>query len=267
MPGNFLISHLIAKVRIGGLAWLGSVVRYRILSIKPNITQSVLDVSQNRVGLEIGGPSKLFKKGNILPAYSRAKQIDNVNFSRVTAWESDLFDGGEFHFNPAKPPGRQFLREATLLDGIPDATYDFVLSSHCLEHLANPLAALREWARVTRDGGHLLLILPDPQGTFDHRRPITTIDHLRHDFTQHTGEDDLTHLPEIVDLHHLALDRHAGSPEQFRARCALNRENRCMHHHVFNLELMRKALHETGWNVLETEKVAPIHLIALAKKI
>jgi hypothetical protein len=40
-----------------------------------------------------------------------------------------------------------------------------------------------------------------------------------------------------------------------------------MHHHVFNLELIREALHETGWSVLETERVAPIHLITLAKKV
>jgi len=217
--------------------------------------------------LEIGGPSRVFARKNILPVYPEAFRIDNINFANATAWESGLCEGGDFVFNPAKSPGRQFLREATRLDGIPDTAYDFVLSSHCLEHVANPLAALREWARVTRGGGHLLLILPDPQGTFDHRRPITTIDHLRQDLAENTGEDDLTHLPEIVALHNLALDRHAGSPEEFRARCALNRENRCMHHHVFNLELMREVLRETGWDVLETERAAPIHLIALAKKV
>lgn len=259
--------HLIARMRYGGISSLTASLRARLHPTQASIAPLVATATKDRVGLEIGGPSRVFERKNILPFYPEAKRIDNVNFSHATAWESGLRDGGNFVFDATKPPGRQFLREATRLEGIPDASYDFVLSSHCLEHVANPLAALREWGRVTRDGGHLVLILPDPQGTFDHRRPITTMEHLREDFALNTGEDDLTHLPEIVDLHDLALDRHAGSPEQFRARCALNRENRCMHHHVFNLDLIREILRETGWGVLETETVRPIHLIALAKKV
>ena len=36
----------------------------------------------------------------------------------------------------------------TSLDGIDDASYDVVLASHTLEHIANPLRALSEWRRV-----------------------------------------------------------------------------------------------------------------------
>lgn len=255
-----------ARIRHGGIPWLTTALRARLWPTSPALTPTATGATRNRIGLEIGGPSRVFHRRNLLPAYPGAKRIDNVNFASGTAWERGLRDGGDFVFDPAKPPGRQFLREATLLEGLPDGAYDFVLSSHCLEHLANPLAALREWQRVTRDGGHLLLILPDPQGTFDHRRPLTTIGHLREDFARNTAEDDLTHLPEIVALHDLALDRHAGSPAEFRARCALNRENRCMHHHVFDLELMRAILHETGWSVTGAERVKPIHLVALAEK-
>jgi len=255
-----------ARIRYGGIPWLATALRTRLWPTSPSLAPGAVNATRDRIGLEIGGPSRIFARKNILPVYPEAKRIDNVNFASRTAWETGLKDEGEFVFNPAKPPGRQFLREATHLDGIPDGAYDFVLSSHCLEHLANPIAALREWARVTRDGGHLLLILPDPRATFDHRRPLTTINHLRQDFARNTGEDDLTHLPEIVALHNLALDRHAGSPAQFRARCALNRENRCMHHHVFNLELIREILHETGWSVVDAERVRPIHLVALAEK-
>ena len=36
-----------------------------------------------------------------------------------------------------------------------------MFSSHLLEHLSEPLKALIEWARVIKDGGHLVLYLPD----------------------------------------------------------------------------------------------------------
>jgi hypothetical protein len=45
-----------------------------------------------------------------------------------------------------------------------------------------------------------------------------------------------------------------------------NAQNRCLHHHVFNLTLMRTALAETGWRVLAAESVRPLHLVAFARK-
>ena len=40
------------------------------------------------------------------------------------------------------------------------ASMDFVFSSHLLEHVADTGAALAEWWRVIRPGGHLVLYLP-----------------------------------------------------------------------------------------------------------
>jgi SAM-dependent methyltransferase len=238
----------------------------RLWPARPALAPAILKAVQNHAGLELGGPSRVFLAGKILPVYPRAARIDNVNFAGRTAWETNLRDGGEFHFDRARLPGRQFLREATDLHGIADATYGFVLSSHCLEHIANPLAALHEWRRVVRPGGHLVLLLPDPADTFDHRRPVTTLAHLQADFAGRTGEDDLTHLDEILALHDLRRDPLAGTPEEFRARSRRNAENRCLHHHVFDLALLRAVLETGGWIVAGTERVRPLHLLALARR-
>jgi SAM-dependent methyltransferase len=260
------LQHYYRRYRHADARTLVSAVYNRLWPARPGLAPAVRATVLDRTGLEIGGPSGVFQGRGILPAYPHAARIDNVNFAGITAWESDLRDGGEFHFDTRRPPGRQFLREATDLHGIADATYGFVLSSHCLEHIANPLAALHEWRRVVRPGGHLVLLLPDPADTFDHRRPVTTLAHLQADFAGHTGEDDLTHLDEILALHDLRRDPLAGTPEEFRARSRRNAENRCLHHHVFDLALLRAVLETGGWIVAGTERVRPLHLLALARR-
>jgi len=45
---------------------------------------------------------------------------------------------------------------------LPGGEFDFVFSSHCLEHLINPIAALKHWITRIRPGGVLFLYLPHP---------------------------------------------------------------------------------------------------------
>ena len=42
-----------------------------------------------------------------------------------------------------------------------DKTFDFVFSSHCLEHMINPYDALHEWWKLVKSGGYLIFIIPD----------------------------------------------------------------------------------------------------------
>jgi SAM-dependent methyltransferase len=51
--------------------------------------------------------------------------------------------------------------DAQYLGGVPDDSYDFVHSSHCLEHLRDPLEGVTNWLRVIRPGGHLIITVPD----------------------------------------------------------------------------------------------------------
>lgn len=39
-------------------------------------------------------------------------------------------------------------------------TQDFVFTSHCLEHMLQPIPAIQEWARVVRVGGYLIMAVP-----------------------------------------------------------------------------------------------------------
>jgi SAM-dependent methyltransferase len=51
--------------------------------------------------------------------------------------------------------------DAQTLANVADNAFDFVFSSHCLEHVHDPREALGNWVRVVRSGGHLVVTVPD----------------------------------------------------------------------------------------------------------
>lgn len=68
-------------------------------------------------------------------------------------------------------------------EGLPfeDASQDFVFSSHLLEHIEDHVAALTEWWRVLKPGGHLVLYLPHKDLYPNIGNPYANPDH-KHDF-------------------------------------------------------------------------------------
>jgi SAM-dependent methyltransferase len=211
-------------------------------------------------GIEIGGPSSLFK--SVLPLYKSIQSLDGVNFSNSTIWEGQIQSGQNFNF-VGNRKGIQFISDATDLSQIGGGTYDFVLSSNCLEHIANPLKALFEWKRVIRANGSLILVLPNKANNFDHRRPTTSFDHILEDFNSNTTEDDLTHLDEILKLHDLSMDLAAGSIASFEARSLNNYANRSLHHHVFDLRVMQSMLEYCRFDVIQsTEQKQDLFMLA-----
>ncbi|MGE3342155.1 MAG: class I SAM-dependent methyltransferase [Vicinamibacterales bacterium] len=219
-----------------------------------------------RAGFEIGGPTALFARGGLLPIYPCLGALDNGNFSSQTVWEGAIHEGPTFHYDPARPPGRQFIIEASDLGRIQSEQYDVVISSHTLEHTANPLKALREWLRVLTTNGVLILVVPHKEGTFDHRRPVTRLAHLIEDEVNDTTEHDLTHLDEVLALHDLALDPPAGDAAAFRARCEQNFANRCLHHHVFDTRLAVEVMDHVGLKVVTVEAALAHHIFVIGQK-
>lgn len=54
---------------------------------------------------------------------------------------------------------------------VPDGSLDWLYSSHCLEHLSDPDRALRNWVRVVRPGGRLLIAVPH-RNLYERRREL-----------------------------------------------------------------------------------------------
>jgi SAM-dependent methyltransferase len=84
------------------------------------------------------------------------------------------------------------------LSVIADDTQDFVIASHVLEHLAEPIGFMAEIHRVLRAGGVTLILLPDRRRTEDRFRPPTPLDHLVAEHRAGVNEVSDAHLIEFL---------------------------------------------------------------------
>ena len=214
-------------------------------------------------GIEIGGPSRMFNMNGYFSLYPVLGALDGVNFSNYTIWEGTLAEGHNYKYYDKI--GYQYIAEGDNLVKINSTSYDFLLSCNNLEHMANPIKAIFEWKRILKEGGLMLLILPNKKSNFDHRRPYTTMQHLIDDYNNKTGEDDMTHKKEILELHHLSRDPYAKTYEYFEARCNNNFENRGMHHHVFSQDLLKEMMTFCGLQVLRQHSSYTDHFILASK--
>lgn len=245
---------------------LGAAIRF-VFPPKANTLPICKKLVTGRNGLEIGGPSRGFGQSGFLPIYPAIERLDNCNFGSNTVWEGSLSEGFNFQFAPDKPKGRQYVVEATDLKAISDKTYDFIISSHVLEHIANPLRAMTEWLRILKDDGSIILVLPHKEKTFDRCRPVTSLQHLIEDLEKNVGEDDLTHLSEVLELTDLDRDWGVLNVDDFKKRSERNFENRCLHHHVFKTSLAVQIFDYMHMQVLSAESLFPFHCIVSAQKL
>jgi SAM-dependent methyltransferase len=211
-----------------------------------------------KTGIEIGGPSGVFQNANRWPLYAVIGHLDLLDFAPATIWTAASS-------GPPPPIGRRIVGEATAMAEVPPASYDFVFASHVLEHLANPIKGLAEWQRVLKPGGILVLVVPHRDATFDHRRAVTTMEHLRSDELSDVGEDDATHLDEILELHDLGRDPEAGDPASFAQRARSNLQHRALHHHVFLTQTLLTLVDAMRMDVIFLDHSLPHHICLAAR--
>lgn len=68
-------------------------------------------------------------------------ELEDCCIRRVDTWD---LEQGDAHF----------------MAGVEDEQYHFLYASHILEHLTDPSLALRNWVRIVRPGGVLLITVP-----------------------------------------------------------------------------------------------------------
>jgi SAM-dependent methyltransferase len=147
------------------------------------------------------------------------------------------------------------------LAGLADSSQDFVIASHVLEHLANPLAMLVDIHRVLRSGGLLVLLIPDRHKTFDRDRVPTPLTHLIDEYRRDVREVDDAHIVDFLIVTHATAgdDRAADQPtREFTAEEISFHRRRSVHAHVWDVdefgEVMDYSANELGlvWKVIDT---------------
>jgi hypothetical protein len=65
----------------------------------------------------------------------------------------------------------------------------------------------------------------------------------------------------------MTKDDMVSTAEQLKNRTTDNFINRCVHHHVYSLELVSELLIHCGFKIEYQQKAPPFHLVTVAEKI
>lgn len=150
-----------------------------------------------------------------------------------------------------QPP--DIVSDLETLVGIDDASVDFVVANHVLEHVEDPLRALVAISRVLTSGGFAFIALPDKRFTFDRARAITPLWHIVRDFRD--GPQWSRHA------HYRDWARHVDRAMDVEGRAAeMERHGQNIHFHVWDFAAMSEmfdyalALPDIGLTVAHSQQ-------------
>jgi len=250
---------IVATKQFSPLRWL-KLQRRRLLGIERAVAVpvDVQGAADRGLAIEIGGPTPFFESTGFFPVYRFVEGFKIFNFASATRWESNV---------QVQVNGRVIFIETAEAASIPlpDGGASLILSSHVIEHLANPLAGMLELRRILAPDGRLVMIVPHRDGTYDHRRPVTTLAHLEQDMAVQMEESDSTHFDEILQLHDLKRDATTPSKDVLEKDVVANINTRFCHHHVFDTRLALSLLDRAGMEPTLLELIRPYHILMVAK--
>lgn len=217
----------------------------------------------NKNGIEFGGPTELFYHPmHRMMLYPYVKSLDGGNIFEDNFFQNSLSSTFTYYKNRSGIQYSLDIADEKSISLLP-STYDFILSSHNIEHIANPISALILWKRILKQGGYVLAVMPHKEYTFDRKRPYTTLEHLIDDYKKNTQEDDMTHREEQVLLHDWTM----GGMKDFEELSLQNGKTRVIHHHCFDTELVRNMFEYAGYTTLKSYYIGDGNIVYLGKVI
>jgi len=220
----------------------------------------VVEELDGKFGIEFGGPSDLFN--------DRLLKVNGKSFyDYVTLDGGNIFDNNVFQKNLNNKfiynnkVGTQYNIDCVNVDKI-EKKYDFILTSHVIEHIANPIKVIKKWSNLLNDDGYIFCIIPDYRYCFDKDREETTIDHLIEDFMNSVDEKDDNHFYDNLNNKNHPWRNNPN----WKELCLNNIDTRVMHHHTFTEHTVKKMFEYCGYDVIENIFIEPYQIINLSKK-
>jgi predicted SAM-dependent methyltransferase len=139
-------------------------------------------------GLEIGALHNPLP----VPKSTRVKYVDRLDVKDLRNQYPELVSEPLVNVD--------IVDDGETLAAIPDASQDFVIANHFLEHCQDPIRALANHFRVLKPDGILYLALPDKRYSFDCDRPSTVLEHLWRDYQEGPEWSCQQHVEEYVRL-------------------------------------------------------------------
>jgi len=168
-------------------------------------------------GLEIGALHRPLDT----PAGARVRYVDRLDEAGLREHYPELAD------KPLVPV--DVVADGELLEGVPEASQDFLIANHFLEHTEDPIGTLGNHLRVIRQGGLLYFAVPMKDETFDVLREPTPFAHLERDHLEGPQWSRSLHYDEWARLVDRLSDAEAGA----RAR-DLEGRGYSIHFHVWD---------------------------------
>lgn len=140
-------------------------------------------------GIEFGAAASPFP----VPLHALVSYADVLRYEELL---EGLYAGQQAH-GLVDPTRRTDLDKP---DALAAESLDFIIASHVIEHLRNPIGTILACHRALRPGGHLVLAVPEKTRTFDRRRPDTSLDHLLLDHAHPSSLRDQDHYREFFEL-------------------------------------------------------------------
>ena len=120
-------------------------------------------------GLEIGALHRPLR----VPASVNVRYVDRMDVADLRAHYPEL--------RKAQLVDVDIIDDGETLSSQADASADFIIANHFIEHTEDPIGTVANHLRVLRPGGVLYLAVPDRHHTFDVDRPPTPVDHIVRD--------------------------------------------------------------------------------------
>ena len=139
-------------------------------------------------GIEIGALHNPLK----VPASVNIKYVDRLGVDQLREQYPELSDKDLVEVD--------ILDDGERLSSLPDASQDFVIANHFVEHCQDPIGAVLAMFRVLKPDGILYLAIPDKRCCFDSDRPVTPVEHLIRDHVEGPEWSRRQHFEEWVRL-------------------------------------------------------------------